>query len=113
MRRLLRAALALLLAAPALHHPHSAAAASHAGVRPRDEVYAAAAPHRGPLAQAPALKRGAQPASGANLHPPAFIPAFATPLPRGAAGGTHLRPSPIPVPRSAKRPGYYATAPPR
>jgi hypothetical protein len=110
MRRLLRAALALLLAAPALHHPH--AAAPHAGVRPRDEVYAAAASHRGPLAQAPTPKRGAHPAPGPGLHPPAFIPAFAASLPRGEAGGTHLRPSPIPVPRSAKRPPYYATAPP-
>ncbi|HSU16146.1 hypothetical protein [Longimicrobium sp.] len=113
MRRLLRAALALLLAAPALHHPHSAAAAQHAGVRPRDEVYAAAASHRGTLAQAPVPKRGAQPASGPDLHPPAFIPASATLLPRAEAGGTHLRPSRIPVPRSAKRPAYYATAPPR
>ena len=113
MRRLLRAALALLLAAPALHHPHAAAATSHAGVRPRDEVYAAAVSHRGPLAQAPTLKRGARPVLGPDLNPPAFIPAFATSLPGGEAGGTHLRPSPVPVPRSAKRPPYYATAPPR
>jgi hypothetical protein len=111
MRRLLRAVLALLLAAPALHHPY-AAAASHAGVRARDEVYAAAASHRGPLAQAPALKRGAQPGGGPGLHPPAFIPAFATPLARGEAGAARLRPSPVPVPRSAKRPAYFATAPP-
>lgn len=113
MRRLLRAALALLLALPALHQPHSASAASQSGVRARDEVFAAAVPHRGPLSQASALKGGARPASGTDFHPPAFIPVFATPLPRGEAGGTSLRPSPVPVPRSAKRPGYYATAPPR
>lgn len=112
MRRLLRAALAVLLAAPALLHPHPAAAASHAGVRAREEVYAAAASHRDPLAHAPVLKRGAQP-TGASLHPPAITPAFATSLPRGEARVAHLRPSPVPVPRSAKRPPYYATAPPR
>lgn len=112
MTRLLRAALALLLAAPAVHHPRSAAA-SHAGVRPRDEVYAAAASHHGALDPAPVLKRGAQPNSGPGLHPPAFVPASAASLPRGEAGEARLRPSPLPVPRSAKRPGYYATAPPR
>lgn len=112
MRRLLRAVLALLLVASALHLP-PAAAAPHAGVRPRDEVFAAAAAHRGPRVQAPAPKRGAHPARGPDLHPHAFAPALATSLPRGEAGGTRLRPSPVPVPRSAKRPAYYATAPPR
>jgi hypothetical protein len=112
MRRLLRAALALLLAAPTLHHPHVATAASHAGVRARDDVYAAAALHRAASVQAPAPKPGAQPRSGPDCHPPAFIAVVAALVPRADAGGAQLRPSAAPVPRSAKRPDYYATAPP-
>jgi hypothetical protein len=110
MRRLLQAALALLLAAPSLPSGH-AAAQGHSGVRPREEVYAAVTSPRAALALAPVQKRGTQPGSG--VHPPAFIPQLAPLRPQGEVAGTFLRPSRAPVPRSAKRPGYYATAPPR
>ena len=111
IRRLLRTALAVLLAAPTLHHARAAAAPS-VGVAPRDEVFAAGAAHRGPKLEAPTPKLRTARTSGPDLHPPAFLFAAAAPLPRGEAGAARLHLSRVPVPRSAKRPAYDATGPP-
>ncbi|HEX8244651.1 MAG TPA: hypothetical protein VF541_14190 [Longimicrobium sp.] len=112
MKTLLRAALALLLAAPALHHPRPAAAPSPASARPRDERFATVAPHRAPAAAAPAPKR-VRPPSTHGAAPLAFIPAAGPALARRAAPASGVRALRVPLPRRVNRPAYYATAPPR
>jgi hypothetical protein len=73
MRTLLRAALALLLAAPALHRPQAAGDTSHSGVRPREE-WLLAAPSQRQAADAPAPRRLRPPPPHGPV-PPAFLAA--------------------------------------
>ena len=113
MKTLLRAALALLLAAPALHHPQRPAAGpSPVTAGPRDERFAAAAPHRAAGIAAPAPKR-VRPPSTHGPSPLAFIPAAGPRAAHVHAPRSGVRASRVPVPRRTDRPAYYATAPPR
>jgi hypothetical protein len=109
---MVRAALALLLAAP-LAHAAPRAAAPGDGLRPRDGLFLASAPRQQqPAADELGLKLRRTPPRVGSGAVPFPSDAFAA-EPRHDARGAVLPPSSPLVPRSAKRPAYYANAPPR
>lgn len=105
-------ALALLLSAPALHPARHAIPGSQTGLRARDAVEIGLAHHRdgAQIELGPRLRHPSQPPrAGTDASPFAAARADELVASTSSAEPAHVS---APDPRGARRPAYYATAPP-
>ncbi|HET7461448.1 MAG TPA: hypothetical protein VFJ82_09365, partial [Longimicrobium sp.] len=104
-------ALALLLGSPAPRPARHAAPRTEPGIRPRDAVEVAFVQRRAPAAAELAPRRTHTPRSRAGSGASPFVAAERWSL---AAAFTSTEPveAAAPDPRGARRPAYYANAPP-
>ena len=109
-RWLAHAALALVLFGPAAQAPRPAVHEA-TGIRPRDavEVAFAARTHPATLEQAPRVRR-VPPRAG--TAPPPFLASPVPAVPRAPESAAWSRALAAHDPRSARRPAYFANAPP-